>query len=394
MTCMEPNSVKRTLTGLELRVGTRLPWSLYSPQGTLLLTEGTLIRSEKQIESLLNIKAHYYRSLAQGVYTSPTEQQKSEPAKVSTFVIVHTLLERLEEAFELRHQADAGSAFIRRIMHLVFDIQGLCEENPDAMLGTMQLILEAPHGLVHPLHAALMCEVASFRMGRGPLDRFPLVAAALTHDLGMYEIQQELFEQSTPLTEFQRRVIDEHPQQAHDLLQRTGVTESRWLLPVLQHHERLDGSGYPAGLSGAEICHDSRLLAIADSYSAMIRPRAYRQQVLSRDAMREIFQQRGSTIDAELARLFVEVMGIFVPGTLVQLTQGERALVTGRGDSLNQPHIVVITNRQGRRLDEPEPLMLEDGKAIKSILHIQDHPELIAMLGHVWPAMTPLPSAF
>ncbi len=393
MTCMEPDTLKHSLTGLELRVGTRLPWSLYSPQGTLLLTEGTLIRSEKQIESLLNIKAHYYRSTHPGIYTSTTEQ-KTGPRKVSTFVIVHTLLERLEEALEFKGQADTGSAFIRRIMQLVFDIQGLCEENPDAMLGTMQLIVEAPHGLVHPLHAALMCEIACCRMGRGPLDRFPLVAAALTHDLGMYEIQQELFEQSSPLTDRQRRIIDAHPQRCHDLLQQRGVTEPRWLLPVLQHHERIDGSGYPSGLSGSGICRDARLLAITDCYSAMIRPRAYREQVLPRDALREIFQQRGSTIDAELARLFVEVMGVFAPGTLVRLHPGEMALVTGRGNNLNQPRLALITDRHGNRLEQPQSITLEDSREIKSVLCIQDHAELIALLGHIWPEMTPIPSAF
>ncbi|GAA0681991.1 hypothetical protein GCM10009104_03460 [Marinobacterium maritimum] len=393
MTCMEPDTIKRTLTGLELRIGSRLPWSVYSPQGTLLLTEGTLIRSEKQIESLLNIKAHYYRSTHPGVF-APSEEPKSATLKAGTFVITHTLLERLEDTFELRHQKEAGSAFIRRIMQLVFDIQAVCEENPDAMLGTMQLIVEAPHGLVHPLHAAMMCEVASCRMGRGPLDRFPLVAAALTHDLGMYELQQELFEQSSPLTPQQRQIIDEHPQKAYDLLLQREVTESRWLLPVLQHHERIDGSGYPAGLVGNNICRDARLLAITDCYSAMIRPRAYRNQVLPRDALREIFQQRGSTIDAALARLFIDVMGIFAPGTLVQLSGGELALVTGRGDNLDQPKLALITNRLGARLDSPRPFTLEDSREIKSIERIQDHAELIALLGHVWPAMTPIPSAF
>ncbi|GAA0786844.1 HD-GYP domain-containing protein [Marinobacterium sediminicola] len=392
MISTETTTIKRTLTGLELQVGTRLPWSLYSPQGTLLLTEGTLICSEKQIESLLNIQAHYYKQVNPAPLAA-SKPAKDDALKVSTFVIVHTLLERLNAAFELRNQSEANSAFIRRIMQLVFDIQGVCEENPDAMLGTMQLIVEAPHGLVHPLHAALMCEVASCRMGQGPLERFPVVAAALTHDLGMYDIQQALFEQSSPLSDEQRRIINEHPQRAHDLLKQKGVTEPRWLLPILQHHERIDGSGYPAGLCGDAICRDARLLAITDSYSAMIRPRAYRDQVLPRDALREIFQQRGNTIDATLARLFIDVMGVFSPGTLVRLTRGELALITGRGDNLNQPTLAVITGPQGKRLNEPRSMTLEDSSEIKSILCIQDHAELIAMLGHIWPEMTPIPSA-
>ncbi|MBR9828158.1 MAG: HD domain-containing protein [Oceanospirillales bacterium] len=392
MNAITPNTLQRSLTGLELQVGTRLPWSLYSPQGTLLLTQGSLIRTEKQIESLLGIKAHYFLTPHLGTY-APQTSNKSGSSKVSSFVIIHTLLERLEDAFKLLKTQHNGNAFIRKIMQLVFDIQGTCEENPDGMLGTMQLIVEAPHGLVHPLHDALMCEVACCRMGQGPLERFPLIAAALTHDLGMYDIQQALFEQSSPLTEKQRHIIDTHTQRSHDLLRQQGVTEARWLTPVLQHHERLDGSGYPAGLVGEAISRDARLLAITDCYSAMIRPRAYRNQVLPRDALREIFQQRGSTIDAELARLFIEVMGIFAPGTLVKLTNGEIALITGRGKSLNQPTLALISNRLGVCLQQPEAFTLEDNREISAVLRIQDHAELIALLGDVWPAMTPIPSA-
>lgn len=390
---MEREKLKRTLTGLELRVGTRLPWSVYSPQGTLLLTEGSLIRSEKQIERLLGINAHYFISPNPAIYATSVKQKPASQDRVSSFVIIHTLLERLEAAFDLRREQDTGSAFIRKIMQLVFDIQGTCEEAADAMLGTVQLIVDAPHGLVHPLHMALMCEVASCRMGKGPLERFPLVAAALTHDLGMYEVQQQLFEQNTPLTEQQRLIIDQHPQRSYDLLQERGVTETRWLLPVLQHHERLDGSGYPNGLKADQINNDARLLAITDCYSAMIQPRAYREQVLPRDALREIFQQRGKTIDEPLARLFIEVMGLFAPGTLVQLRSGEIALVTGRGRGLNQPMLAVITNSQQAPLDHPQTVTLQDSKEITSIERIQDHAHLIAGLGRLWPTMTPVPSA-
>jgi len=388
---MEREKYKRTLTGLELRVGTRLPWSVYSPQGTLLLTEGTLIRSEKQIERLLGVQAHYFVSPNPAIYNAAQKQVLPSTDQVSSFVVIHTFLERLEAAFALRRAEGAGSAFIRKVMQLVFDIQAACEESADAMLGTVQLIVDAPHGLVHPLHMALMCEVASCRMGKGPLERFPLVAAALTHDLGMYEVQQQLFEQESPLTVQQRQLIEQHPQRSYELLLERGVTEERWLQPVLQHHERLDGSGYPAGLTAEQISHDARLLAITDCYSAMIQPRAYRDQVLPRDALREIFQQRGKTIDESLARLFIEVMGLFAPGTLVRLRQGEIALVTGKGAGLSQPALAVIASSHREPLDHPTPIVLEDSKEITAILRIQDHAHLIAGLGTLWPKLTPVP---
>jgi hypothetical protein len=120
----------------------------------------------------------------------------------------------------------------------------------------------------------------------------------------------------------------------------------------------------------------------------MIQPRAYREQVLSRDALREIFQQRGKTIDESLARLFIDVMGLFAPGTLVQLKTGEIALVTGRGPNLNQPMLAIITNSLQEPLDHPQQVTLQDSKEITAILRIQDHAHLIAGLGRLWPVMS------
>ena len=95
--------------------------------------------------------------------------------------------------------------------------------------------------------------------------------------------------QTGALTEDQRLMIDTHPLAGVELLQAAGVDDEVWLEAVLQHHERLDGSGYPSGLEGDAISPGARMLAIVDIYSAMVRPRAYREAIHARHALRSLF---------------------------------------------------------------------------------------------------------
>lgn len=384
---------EKLLSVRDLRIGEKLPWPVYDRNGLLLLPQGTLITNQQQVDRLLSNHGHCYISLPQS-FTKPRKTKRK--VKVTTFNIVYTLLDRLEEAFRLLHD-EQDTSFTRKIMQLVCDIQAVCDENSDAIIGTMHLIYDAPHGLVHPLHASILCEVAARQIGKTSLERFPIVAAALTHDIGMYEIQQELFEQSTPLTPQQQRIIKAHPKRGCKLLRHKGITDPAWLDPVMHHHERLDGSGYPDGLKGDKLTADTKLLAIADCYSAMIRPRVYRTRILPKDALKEIFDLRGSTIDENLARSFVSAIGIFSVGSLVEFESGAIGIVTRQTESISAPMVTLLTDTSGRPLRGSEMTTSDtSGEKIIGMVclleyrHLMDH--LMDHLNTIWPRMSPISS--
>ncbi|MBY4677624.1 HD-GYP domain-containing protein [Marinobacterium arenosum] len=381
--------VEELLKRSDLRVGAPLPWPVYDRNGSLLLRQGSVIKNPQQVDRLLANRAHRLVQRAEMIPAIETPAEEDNPL-LTTVELVRILLNRLQAAYEVVEDANDRS-FTRRIMQLVFDIQGVCEENADAMLGTMQLSLDAPHGLAHPLHAAILCEVASKRLGRGPLDRFPIIAAALTHDIGMFQIQEQLHTQQSPLTPEQEHIIKAHPRRAYELLKKQGVTEERWLEPVLHHHERIDGSGYPDQLSGDQISYECRLMSIADCYSAMIRPRAYRNRVLPKEALRELFQQRGNTIDAELAQLFIKELGIFSPGSMVLLDSGALGVVSGRTRDLTHPELTLLTTPEGQYLNRPKQILAgSPGCSIKGVVCPQQNRDLMANLDKIWPPMSPI----
>lgn len=131
--------------------------------------------------------------------------------------------------------------------------------------------------------------------------------AGMLHDLGKLGIPSEILTKQTPLTAEEIRLIEQHPIEAVRML--TGDPHVTPLVRqmILQHHERVDGRGYPLGVSGTDLHHGSRLLAIVDSFHAMIGRRSYRSAMTPFDATRAIAALAGSQFDPDLARAWSEL---------------------------------------------------------------------------------------
>jgi len=123
--------------------------------------------------------------------------------------------------------------------------------------------------------------------------------AGLVHDIGKIQIPAEILSKPTRLTDPEWSMIKAHPQAGHDILK---TVEFPWPVSqiVLQHHERMDGSGYPQGLSGEDILLDARILAVADVVEAMASHRPYRPAHTLEKTMEEIRSNRGILYDIEV----------------------------------------------------------------------------------------------
>jgi HD-GYP domain-containing protein (c-di-GMP phosphodiesterase class II) len=124
-------------------------------------------------------------------------------------------------------------------------------------------------------------------------------AAGLLHDIGKIAVPSEILTKPTPLTELEFQLIKTHPQVAYDILKEI---EFPWPVAeiVLQHHERMNGSGYPKGLSGDQIMLEARILAVADVIEAMSSYRPYRQALGVDAALIEIKKGKGMLYDANV----------------------------------------------------------------------------------------------
>lgn len=132
-------------------------------------------------------------------------------------------------------------------------------------------------------------------------------AASLLHDIGKIGISDGILAKQGPLTEQERSIIRGHPQKGVEILQPLKQFEA--LLPaILYHHERYDGSGYPAGLSGDAIPLSARIIAVADTYDAILSDRPYRLAATHDNAMQELRAWSGNQFDARVVSAFDQIL--------------------------------------------------------------------------------------
>lgn len=252
-------------------------------------------------------------------------------------------------------QALLESEYKENVIRIADTIQAFCAENADLMLAYFQLNREDEYELIHPLYTAVICEILGVKKKIAYEERNQVICAALTHDIGMHTLIDVLKYQESPLTPDQLADLKLHPIRSVKLLRDAGVTEKVWMMSVQQHHERLDGSGYPYGLLLEDISLGARMIAIADTYIAMTKPHAHRQGSFAKAALSELFANRGDKVDNELTQIFIREMGLFPPGAVVRLMNGDIAMVTHRGKNATTPIVQSIVGPRGAPLPKPIP---------------------------------------
>ncbi len=330
----------------EIQVGKEVPYTVYDAQGKLLLRKGYVIASTYQLKNLMS------RGLYRNSEKESESTEKYREIHESPFVRLQLISQRLTGLQQgiSRGKQDAVTGIYR----LSKDIQRLCKEEPDAMLAAVHLVHEDLYTTYHALHCCILCEVIATSLGYVEERRLSIMAAALTANISILELQNELYEQKVKLTAKQKFKIQAHPVESVQILKQAGVNDQLWLDVVLQHHERVNGEGYPDGLSSSSILGEANLLAVTDRYAAMVSSRSYRKPMMSFTALRKFLLERGSEYDENLSLLLIKKMGIYPPGTFVKLVNGETAVITRRSqkDSM-QPYVSSFISPRGGLFANP-----------------------------------------
>lgn len=334
------------ITPEHLLVDQPVPWSIYDEFGKLLMAKGSILRSDRQKEILVRVGL-----FAEEILPDP-ENLLPQPIKfrrkVNPFAEFDELCLKLEEVFKLiDSEAPNGSVIKKRVYDISTHIQGLVNYDSDALLGAVHLADQFPYHVHHPMQIAVLTELILERLQVEQAVRLSVLAAALTGNIAMNPYQQRLHQQKTPLNDQQREVINRHPLQSAQKLEAAGIDDALWIELVAQHHEKLDGTGYPRQLEGDAIRREARILALADVYTAMVTHRPYRNPIKHKDSLRDIFTQRGSKFDAKLTLLFLNELGVYPPGIYVRLNNGELAVVIGRTPDPRSPLVASIKKTDG-----------------------------------------------
>ena len=358
--------------------GKSLGFDVVDASGRVLLPKGTPVADETQAKILWTRGFQRDTDIpvpAASIHLpspSPWRQKPKSADGVSNapkfFQPVERLSFQLEEIYsELLN--GKGSQLPERILDIARSIQTQLVRDADAMLAAVELSSNTRYGTLHALHSAALCDLVANSRGLAVESRRTLVAAALTRDVGFLELQDELDRQSDPLSEEQQDLVRTHPLASAQMLRLAGVRDEAWLAAVEQHHERLNGSGYPRGLAAAEVESHACLLGIADIYSAMTKPRVYRPAIQGPNAIHSIFQTRGSLVDEASTQSFIRTLGVYSPGLLVRLASREIGVVVRRTENLKVPEVRVVADPDDKMLQiYPSRDVSEPAYAILEVL--------------------------
>lgn len=209
---------------------------------------------------------------------------------------------------------------------LVSGIYASLARNPNALLCLSMLMHSNDYLANHAVHVSiLLCHFAQ-QMGMSEADCERLGLLGYVFDIGMVKVPSEILNKKDALTKQEQTVMQSHVLHSLDIVKPLKL-DSEIMLAIEQHHERLDGSGYPRGYSGSKISKFSRMLAIADCYDALTTTRPFSQSRSPAAAMK-ILSNPDFGYDQKLVLQFIRHLGIYPVGSLVMLSNKRIAMVT------------------------------------------------------------------
>jgi HD-GYP domain-containing protein (c-di-GMP phosphodiesterase class II) len=134
-------------------------------------------------------------------------------------------------------------------------------------------------------------------------------------------------------------------------------------MTILDHHERWDGSGYPRGLKGSDISSYTRIIAITDTYYALVSRRPHRQSYLPHEAIEFIMAYSGELFDPELVRLFTKLVPLYPTGIMVNLNTGESGIISNaKPGFIGRPVVRICSDKYLKELTKPYDMDLTESE--------------------------------
>ena len=226
------------------------------------------------------------------------------------------------EQFKQGRGLDSG-----RLIAVVGPLIDSILRNQDAMVWLVCLRKRETNGPQRSVGSAVWAVMLGRHLGFERPGLETLALGGMLLDLGNAKLPAEMLAKEGPLDDIERTIVKKHVAVGLDLIKNALGLNSNVLAMIQHHHERHDGSGYPQGLSGADLPVFGRIAGLVDCFDAMTTKRPYAPARSAYDAVRELNSLSGKGFQKELVEQFVQAVGMFPTGSLVELNTGEVALV-------------------------------------------------------------------
>ena len=300
-------------------IGKRVQRHIFSNRGVLLLSAHSVITRE-HIELLLRHGIQLSKQDIEG-YEEPSTEQKKDHVEEE----IHHSVQRITEYFDsIRLTRKVPLADIRENI-----IPALYETSRSATLYQLFMAMQARDDYTyrHNLAVSMFSNLLGGWLGMDKQELAQLTTAALLHDVGKMLVPDYILNHPGKLTPEQFDEVKKHTVYGYEILKSTTGVTHRQAMVALQHHERLDGSGYPYGLTASKIDLFSRIVSVVDVFHAMTSKRVYRDASPFYEVLLQISKDAYGPLDPRITNLFIRKIMATLTGQQVMLTDGRTGVI-------------------------------------------------------------------
>jgi len=208
-----------------------------------------------------------------------------------------------------------------------------------------------PYSVTHPLNCCAMALVCGRYLAFPPDILTSMAKGALLMDIGMWLLKRNFHLLRDALDSESVEAMHEHVLLGSEYLRTSGFLDLDATLCVLHHHERHDGTGYPRGLRGSKVSLMGHILHLSDAYDALTSRRTHRAEESPGSAQRILYQERDGSVPAEACDAFFQSLGVYPTGTLVEMSNGCQAVVSGQQPASRvYPKLILLSKPDGSAL--------------------------------------------
>lgn len=357
-----------------VRDNSRLGKSIYDEEGRVLLQAGVELT-----EAVIN-KMHDLQIFSIYIIDEYSEDEieeiiRPEVRHKSITVVKETFnnIERIKTKGEIGPKA----ALKKKNREYFYSIYSVAEEllneilsNDNVLLSLVDIKSMDNYTYQHCVNVAVISLVMGISMKMTKDELIELCIGALIHDIGKSFIPKEITLKNGELTDEEFEIYKEHPIRGCDYLRKNFYFKPSTLQAILQHHERIDGQGFPKRVAGDKIHLFAKIIAIANKYDKLTSYSSYKKTLSSSDALEYIMSQANLEFDFELICLFTRVIIAYPAGTLIKLSNEDIAIsISTPANFPLRPLVEVVQSKHKERIGKKINLLKEISLVINEVVY-------------------------
>lgn len=348
----------------ELQPGMVVARPVYGADGQLLLNVGVKLQHGylRQLERL-GIPAVYVED--EHMADVVVEDVVTDQTRLNATVAVREVLDaaRVRTQKELTRSVVFADGSLRTAVNRIIDD---LLRNPNVVMNLTDIRASDDYTFGHSVNVAILSVMIGLGLNYNESRLRDLGLGALLHDIGKVKLPEEILKKDGPLTPAETAEMQKHPTYGFEILRSQPSLSILSAHVAYQHHERLNGEGYPRRLRGGEIHEFARIAAVADAYDALVSERLLRRGFTPGEAL-QMLQGLGQQYDQDAVRALAACVALYPVGTLVELNTREQGLVIAtRKGATDRPVVRVIYDWAGQELRHSYDVDL----AVQRDLHI------------------------